>query len=374
MSRPIFSSQVAAFRLARQHLNGKGRANVVTLCRDVGGVQAQVSSAAELQLWARNHALTGAGIQAALWNQRTLVKTSLMRQTLHWIPASEFSLYIAALQRSRLAFLRRIMWKYASVAPRQIDTLTAAIVEALADGPLTRRELAERITPRVSKQVRKWMKIAWGIMTVRPALVEGLICYGPDRGPEPTFVLADRWLPGQKEVDEAEAQRFLLRRYLSSFGPAALRDFCKWAGLPVRETASVWEDLRPELIEISVEGRESWLLRRDQAALENSRGDEPQLRLLPSFDPFLLGHAAKDHIVEARHYKRIFRAGARVSPAVLLGGRAIGIWSHTRGAKSLLVEVRPFAALSKPVRARIEEEATSLARFLGAPLQLSIAR
>lgn len=353
---------------------GRARAGVVTLCRDACGLQAQVNSAAEMQLWARNHHLTRAEIQGALWTKRTLVKTSLMRQTLHWIPAAEFSHYIAALKRSRSAFLRRIMAKYASVTPKDIDALMAALVEALRGGPLSRRELAERIAPRVSKQGRKWMKIAWGIMTVRPALVEGLICYGPDRGGEVTYSLTDRWLPRQKAVEEREAKRFLLRRYLSAYGPATLRDFCKWSGIPGTEATLAWEDIRSELIEVSLDGAGAWLLRRDRAVLERAALGASTLRLLPSFDSFLLGHAAKAHLVDTEHYKKVYRNQGWISPVVLLDGRVIGTWAHKRSAKKLSVEVRPLEKPSRAIRAAIEAEAASLGDFLETSWQVKYAR
>src|SRR6267378_4947381 len=93
---------VAAFRLRRHHLLDDPADDAVTICRDMCGVQAQVMSAAYLQLWTRNHAITRAEIENALWKFRTLVKTSLMRQTLHLIPTDEFSLYIASLKPSRV--------------------------------------------------------------------------------------------------------------------------------------------------------------------------------------------------------------------------------------------------------------------------------
>ena len=85
---------IATFRLRRHHLLDEPRQNqdAITICRDMCGVQAQVMSAAYLQLWTRNHALRRAGIEEALWKSRTLVKTSLMRQTLHIIPTDEFPL------------------------------------------------------------------------------------------------------------------------------------------------------------------------------------------------------------------------------------------------------------------------------------------
>src|SRR6266446_3355436 len=94
---------VAAFRLRRHHLLDEPPADAVTICRDVCGVQAQVMSAAYLQLWARNPSICRTEIDSALWESRALVKTSLMRQTLHLIPSDEFSIYIAALKSSRMA-------------------------------------------------------------------------------------------------------------------------------------------------------------------------------------------------------------------------------------------------------------------------------
>jgi len=372
MKLSVNRAQAAAFRLARHHFLDRKPAPLAALCGDTGGIQAQVTAAAELALWARRHDLTRAAIHEALWERRTLVKTSLMRQTLHWVPASEFALYIAALKRSRLAALRRIMAKYAAVTAKEIDELNGAIVAALGRGPLSRRELAERIRPRVSKNVRKWMDMAWSVMTVRGALVEGLICYGPDRDAEVTYVLAERWLPKRKRMDEREAKRFLLCRYLGAFGPATLRDFCKWSGIPAAEASAVWDDIQSELVEVFVDGAPAWLLRRDRAALEHASTEGTVLRLLPNFDAFLLGHAEKDHLVDARHYKKVFRNQGWISPVVLLDGRAIGTWAHSREGRKVQLEVRLFRKAARAVRSLLEEEAVSLGDFLGAPARLRL--
>jgi uncharacterized protein YcaQ len=209
---------------------------------------------------------------------------------------------------------------------------------------------------------------------VRGALVEVLICYGPDRGAEVTYVLAERWLPKQKRVEEQEAKRFLLRRYLGAFGPATLRDFCKWSGIPAAEASVVWNDAQSELMEVIVDGRAAWLLRRDRAALERAKSKQTVLRLLPSFDAFLLGHAEKDHLVDARQYKKVFRNQGWVSPVVLRDGRAIGTWSHTRGGPQTLLDVKLFGKESRATHALVEKEAASLGGFLGAPVRVRFQR
>src|SRR5437660_3827496 len=108
----IRAAAIARFRLRRHHLLDDPDDDAVTICRDVCGVQAQVMSAAHLQLWTRNHAITRAEIESALWKTRTLVKTSLMRQTLHLIPTDEFPLYIAALRQCRIADALRVMARF----------------------------------------------------------------------------------------------------------------------------------------------------------------------------------------------------------------------------------------------------------------------
>ena len=75
-------------------LNSVG-STLASVCRDVGGIQAQVMSAAELSLWTRRRSTRREDVQAALWQRRELVKTTSMRMTLHLLPARDFQMHIA---------------------------------------------------------------------------------------------------------------------------------------------------------------------------------------------------------------------------------------------------------------------------------------
>ena len=65
------------------------------------GVHAQLMGSAELTLWARLEALDPGAVAAALWEDRTLVKTWAMRGTLHLLPAGELGLWLAGLGHLR---------------------------------------------------------------------------------------------------------------------------------------------------------------------------------------------------------------------------------------------------------------------------------
>src|SRR5437764_10498489 len=149
-TQPYITNQaIANFRLRRHHLlnDADAPADAVAICRDMCGVQAQVMSAAYLQLWTRNHAITRSETEDALWKTRTLVKTSLMRQTLHLIPADEFSLYIAALKPSRLAQALRVMARF-GISREEAESITPLIMDSLTAGPLRRAAIAAAVRPK----------------------------------------------------------------------------------------------------------------------------------------------------------------------------------------------------------------------------------
>lgn len=371
VKRSFSWSQVSAFRLRRHHFIDQGEADLATVSQHVCGIQAQVLSAAEMALWARMHYLTQADIHSALWESRSLVKTSCMRGTLHLIAATDLPIYISALRRSRSELLRRLTSKQ-GMTQNEDDRALLAVTEALGAGPMTRRELAERVGSAEGEKVKTSIERPWGV--VRRAVIEGAVCYGPSRGQEATFVRTDQWLPEWSEVSEQEAKQVLLRRYLSAYGPASLQDFSKWSGMSMKEVRPVRESLDDALVEVSIEGQQALTLREDCDQLVSRDISDQVLRLLPNFDPYLLGHVETSHLVDAKHYKRVYRKAGWISPVVLLNGRVIGTWSNTRRGNRFYFEIEPFESLSKALRTKVEEEAASLGGFLGAPWELKFSK
>ena len=90
MKTTFTAAQAAAFRLGRHHLGPmttkhQQPTTIEALCRDTGGIQAQVMSQAEIALWTRARNLTRSDIQYALYKRREIVKTAALRMTLHLI-------------------------------------------------------------------------------------------------------------------------------------------------------------------------------------------------------------------------------------------------------------------------------------------------
>ncbi|HVI09219.1 MAG TPA: winged helix DNA-binding domain-containing protein, partial [Candidatus Binatia bacterium] len=308
--------QVARFRLRRHHLVDGEPGDLVAICRDVCGVQAQVVSAAYLQLWARNHALGRGEIEAALWRDRTLIKTSLMRQTLHFIPSDEFAVYISALRATRRAGALRVMER-CGISGEEAEDITQATLKVLAKGPCGRAEIVAALRPTASKAARFWLENSWGL--VRVPVADGLVCYGSGENNEANFIRVDHWLPKVKFklMPPEEAQAALLRKYLGAYGPASLADFSHWAGISMVEVRKLGPLADSAIVEIAEGKRPLLMMREDLAELEKAGTPSSSVRLLPHFDVYLLAHRDKDHLLSAAHYKRVYRNQGWISPVVL---------------------------------------------------------
>lgn len=334
------------------------------MARGVAGLHAQLLSSAQLSAWARTN-VRADDVLRALWNDRTLAKTWAMRGTLHLLPAEDVSLYTAARGTDQY---RKPHWlNYHGLKERDLDALIDAVATVLDDRCLTRRELAAAVAGRVADRVRATLQSSWGEF-LKPAAFAGVLCFGPSKGQEVTFVRPDQWLASWRQWPQDQARSEVLRRYLHAHAPSTRTDFAWWLGIQPGAARVPWDSIQDDLVHV---GSQRWMLSEDEASF-GARARVDRVRLLPAFDPYLLGHKDRGHIVDAADAGRIYRKQAWISPTVIVDGRAVAVWSHARTGPRVVVEVEPFRPLAGDVKAWIADEAASVARFLGGEADLRI--
>jgi hypothetical protein len=355
-------SQVHAFRLERHHLVRRAaKKDLTRVVGEIGGVQAQVMSAAELQTGVRVDCRVG-DVRDALWKRKTLVKTWLMRGTLHLVPAEDLPLFTAAM-RTRSMRMRNSWLKYVQLSEPEFLALVEAIGEALDGQVLTRDELVEKVAKGRPEHIRQVMRSGWG-MILKPVARRGLLCFGPSRGQSVTFVRPPQWLSAWREVDPDEALVEVARRYLRAYGPATKEDFARWWGQWSGVGKAAWSGLGDELVPVAVEGRRADLLASDAERIAKPRTAE-SVQLLPAFDPYVMGHSSRDHIVEAANLSKVSRTAGWISAVVLVDGQVAGTWTHVAPKVTLRITVEAFRRLSAKTMAEVRRRADSLAETLG---------
>ncbi|TLZ73126.1 MAG: winged helix DNA-binding domain-containing protein [Methanobacteriota archaeon] len=383
----VTADQVAAFRLARHHLTFPApRSSLARVAGDMGGAQAQIMSAGALSLRARVRGLRPEDVEKALWQDRTLAKIWCMRGTVHLVPSDDLAVFARG---STGRANRDTAWLEghgysAKMIGRALDALRPAL-----DRPRTRKELADVIAKTLGVSAHRKSGRGWGAPTTAPGIMlegkslplgylvflacyRGIACAGPPQGNEATFVRPDVWLKKWRDLPVEEAETELLRRYLCGYGPATVKDFFAWARMTLTAARAIWARLVGELAPVRVEGEAAWLLRKDLTALRRADAKRPNVRLLPYFDSFLMGHDARGHLIDSKHYKRVYLPAGWIAPVVLVDGRVAGVWSYARKGGTLRIEAAAFHPLPTSVREAVEAEAADVARFFDSKHELKI--
>jgi Winged helix DNA-binding domain len=326
-------AQVHAFRLQRHHLARRSpRKDLARVVRDIMGAQAQVMSAAELQIAVRVDC-TVEDVRTALWTDKTLVKTWLMRGTLHLAAAEDLPLYTAATS-ARWSQMRKSWLTYLQTTESEFWKIVDEVSAAL-DGTLrTREELIAVVGKGKSERFQKMLGSAWGGM-LKPAARSGQLCFGPNRGQSVTFVRPADWLGWWREVEPERALPEVARRYLRAYGPASRTDFARWWG--VGNSIAAWSGIEGDVVKVSVEGAR-----------------------------LLMGHASRDHLVARVHLPKVSRSAGWISAVVLVDGAIAGTWTYALAGKTFRVTVEPFRRLPPAVVRQIKLRAGELAEALGA--------
>jgi hypothetical protein len=368
-------------RLAAHRLTDPApAADLVAVAGAVCGIHAQVMASAEVALGLRVDGATRSTVQAALWGDRSLVKTYGLRGTVHVYPAAELELWLTAL-RALPGPERRERDRLASsgVSAPQAAEIREEIAAAVAGRRVTLQELEAAVGERLGSHVtvRRGSAFGSGWSLVRSFLgdvmLAGSVCFGPNEGTRVTYVRPSDWLGRQARVDEAEALRTMVRRYLRAYGPTTETDFRQWTAATTEGARAAFDVLRDELVEVTVEGRRGWWLPDAlEAAATSGPSAEASVLLLPHFDAYSVGSRPRDDLVPppvqaAVADRGLTRAHMHANvPVLVVDGRVAGLWQRTVRSKTIEIRVEPIALDVTPALRRGVDEA---ARRVGAVLE-----
>jgi Winged helix DNA-binding domain len=352
-------------RMARQGLVDRRATTVVEAVALTGGVQAQDLAAGRLGVRARGRGLTDAEVTWALEVDRSVVRTSVMRSTLHLVAAVDAG-WLARLFGPviRTSFATR--WRGIGLDERLLTRTAEALPEILSAKPMTRPEIVDAL---VRRRLRVPLTDPYAPTHVMlHAVSHGLACRGPDRDREPTFVDLAEWIaageaavrPRQLDGDDALAE--LARRYFKAFSPATGNDFTTWSGLPSRRAIDL---VRGELTPVEIGGRPGYRL--------GEPGRSRAVRLLPAFDNYVIGYRSREEMIAAEHVPAVYVGGV-IKPTVVIDGRIAGTWRLDRSRRNqLAVRVQPFAPLPPKVVRELTTDVRDIATFLARSADLTVA-
>lgn len=276
--RTLTRPELTAALAARQGLIERQRLTPADAIRRLTPLQGQHPPAPYIALAARLEGFTRADLEAAL-DRRGVVKTTLMRLTLHLAAADEYPAYAQLVRQVRLRTWRK---QCAHLDEAQV---TAELGAWLAE-PRTNEEIRERVRRYEGVTEEQWAPIIFARVLLPLVQLPPAGRWSDRR--RPSFVVDRRVLP-----DPEAAATLVLSRYLAAFGPASRRDAAAWAGVAQRDFAAAWERL--DTVECRDEQGAALFDLPGQPLPAASTPLPP--RLLAHWDQPLLAHADRERIL-----------------------------------------------------------------------------
>src|SRR5262245_6531086 len=286
------------------------------MARAIAGAQAQDVYAGPLTFRSRSRTLTAADITRARTGERSLLRTWVMRMTIHLIPAEDAGWWLPLFEPWTEKWSRRRPSQLGLPKAKQDNALRVAAHALASEGPLTRNEVLEQIEAAgIELSPQTAMHIAL------TAVVSGMACLGPDRSKTTCLVRREDWLGQPPRFDRDRSLAELARRYIRALGPATDRDFAYWSGLPLRDVRAGLDSISSEIRDSRV-GEVRMLISRDARPRLPRTG---QVRMLGNFDTYLLGWRDRRFSVDDEHALHVKKGGGGwIRPVVVEGGDGVG--------------------------------------------------
>ena len=229
--------------------------------------------------------------------------------------------------------------------------------KALADGPLTRAELVERLGP-LGMEITPERRMHF----IGLAVASGLACLGPDGGRTPKLATARS---GWVHASSATATPRCASSRGATSRPSVPPPTRTSPDGPACRLATSGRDARDRVRAARDADRRH---HRMGAAGSRRRAPEGTVRLLPAWDTYLLGYRDREFIAGAR-WNRIAAGGGIYVPAIVRDGTAIGTWAIRGPRETPEITTEPFARPDAATDAEIEAERADIRRFEGVKIR-----
>ncbi|MFD1272376.1 winged helix DNA-binding domain-containing protein [Streptomyces kaempferi] len=316
---------------------------------------------------------TVAELDRALYGDRTLVRMHGMRHTVFVFPTElaavvHASTGLAIAAKARAGLIKdMITGSGGRLTEEWLAEVEASALAALARrGQATVNELTgdeprlrEQFTYGAGRGYESAHTVSSRLMRVLG--VEGRVVRGRPLGSWTSTQFRWAVAPPYPGLPAGDAQRELLRRWLTACGPASEADLKWWTGWKVTDVRRALGAVGAEAV--SLDGGVSGYVMVSDAGPVDEPG-APWAALLPGLDPTAMGWQERDWYLAPSLRPALFDRSGNVGPTVWWDGRVVGGWAQ-RGDGEVVWRVLEPEGVGREGVAAIEAEAARLRGWLG---------
>jgi hypothetical protein len=357
---------IARRRLRNTRLTGPGFTSPEEAVGWHLAMQAQDYGPAKWSIGQRSKGLTDQDLDEALATG-SIIRTHVLRPTWHFVARDDLR-WLLALSGPRVQQGNAGRYRELGLDARTRARAEKVIVFALEGGTrLTRKEIAAVLDDAGIDHSGQRMPYF-----LSHCELEAVIGSGGLAGKQQTYALLDDQVPAAGPFDRDDALGELVRRYLSSHGPATVKDMSWWSGLTVADLRKGLECLGEEVRSETLDGMVLWSVASDDSSSPAPRG----AHLLQTYDELVVGYAESRFYGDPGAEKARAAWSDRTYPSgmLLLNGRIVGHWRRTIERTEVPIEFHLYQEPKPADTKALEAAATNLGRFLDLPVSLDVRR
>jgi hypothetical protein len=362
------AKEIARRRIGNSRLTGDRFGAPEEVVRWHLAMQAQEYGPAKWSIGQRSKSVTDADVDAAI-TEGAIVRTHVLRPTWHFVARDDIR-WLLALSGPRVQQGNAGRCRQLELDARTLTRAEKLVTSALEGGSrLTRDELATEFDRQ--KLDRGGQRLPYLLMHCE---LVGLIGSGGREGKQQTYALLDERIPADpRPRDRDDALVELVRRYLTSHGPATVKDLSWWSGLTMTDIRHALDLLGEEVANDEVDGLSLWSSSSERSRRPPAAGGA---HFLQTYDELVVGYTESRFHGEAVGdlARQAWNDRAYPTGVFLLRGRVFGHWRRTIDPKRIRIAIHTYADPTAADERALEAGAKRLGHFVGLPVEIEISR
>lgn len=346
----MFPDQIGNLRLRSQQVTHPTFTQPEQVVAWMGAMQGQGYAGIKWSVGLRMLDMTDADIERAL-AERRIVRTWALRGTLHVVAAEDLH-WISQIVAERVVRSSAARYRELEITDDVVSCANAVLERAVAQQSQSRDALFEALNAAGIATTGQR-----GVHLLHRATFAGILCQSTTVNHQSLFYAQTLLDHHKRPVTMEEALAKLAERYFLSHSPATLADFCRWAGIGMREARQAVAAGTFDHETQHHDGRD-FIVTHMQSA-------PPMTALLSDFDEFILGYENRNDVLhDPSHFLRIVPGGNGVFyPTVVVDGRVIGTWKRVMKRDRMIVQVNAFVPFTPEMQEQVLPAARRCAAF-----------
>lgn len=356
----ISFDKVNRFCLNKHHLTEKSQIqDIVKITDDICGLHATSSSTIYLSLFVRTKNFKKEDLNKQLYKLNNLGKIRFVRGTMYVLSKEMVPLAYSA-TKGIFSSLSEKYAEYHGITKKVYEKTSKNILELIRGRSLSVTEIKKALgnNTKISPVINLMCDLGLLIRsTPKAGWKSNLHTYQP----------MDDYFPGLDlfSIGGNAARKELVKRYIAAFGPVTEVDISWWTGFIKTEIRRILEDLSKDISRINISDNHGYyILKSDEKSLRATRsGRKPNVTLLPTLDPYLMGYKVRDRYLDNKYRNYIFDRSGNGAASIMVDGYIVGVWDWEEKPKTV-VKIYLFKKLIKDVKSEIKSKAKNIGKFM----------